>query len=281
MKQLFWSSPYGIWNNKEEVQTIRTFEILKQSLWDLKLVYKCAILHKIKFWSSPYGIWNIGLHIHKMSILNDFEAVPMGFETSHADYIGMPSIDFEAVPMGFETSYQKVKNLRFVILKQSLWDLKLQTEEIEKCSFWFWSSPYGIWNLLQLPYHILQINFEAVPMGFETSVLPSNIDTIRNILKQSLWDLKLWGELGDIGAPPCILKQSLWDLKHIGRFNDYQNLDLILKQSLWDLKHWYSLSNGTGGKNFEAVSMGFETRFPCTCSQCQQILKQSLWDLKP
>ncbi len=64
----------------------------------------------------------------------------------------MPSApqDFEAVPMGFETGHAKKIAYKQIILKQSLWDLKLAYPQ----------------NLKPI-----SCNFEAVPMGFETSMI--------------------------------------------------------------------------------------------------------------
>ena len=93
--------------------------------------------------------------------------------------------------MGFETEHLYLDMLFLnVILKHSLWDLKLfDLLEILSC-YRFWSTPYGIWNYLLLfrfslllifwstPYGIWNNseiealkkykNFEALPMGFET-----------------------------------------------------------------------------------------------------------------
>ncbi len=97
-------------------------------------------------------------------------------------------------------------------MKQSLWDLKLQM-------------------ILSL---LVTLNFEAVPMGFETQPQEQKKE-LQHILKQSLWDLKL----------PSIPKSS--------------RVALILKQSLWDLKQLFSTCFVLYLHNFEAVPMGFET----------------------
>ena len=54
---------------------------------------------------------------------------------------------------------------------------------------------------------------KAVPMGFETRRNNTKKDK-RQIIKQSLWDLKLL-VLFDFFISSVIIKQSLWDLKRI------------------------------------------------------------------
>ena len=76
-------------------------------------------------------------------------------------------------------------------MKPSLWDLKLYNtlgqpigSAIMKPSLWdlkHWSV-----NL----YKKLQYHHEAIPMGFETSVLTTLCIAPNPIMKPSLWDLK-------------------------------------------------------------------------------------------
>ncbi len=82
-------------------------------------------------------------------------------------------------------------------------------------------------------YHYILLDFEAVPMGFETKSY-FKLSNTKNILKQSLWDLKplscifpfvtiIYFEAVPMGFETrgrprqvggrSILKQSLWDLK--------------------------------------------------------------------
>ncbi len=49
----------------------------------------------------------------------------MGFETYVVLMVSADSEDFEAVPMGFETLVVHCLRMTEIILKQSLWDLKL------------------------------------------------------------------------------------------------------------------------------------------------------------
>ncbi len=72
--------------------------------------------------------------------------------------------------MGFETWEPAKKSInKLLILKQSLWDLKLD---------------------LKSKSNLSKIYFEAVPMGFETICSITMQAKRYRILKQSLWDLK-------------------------------------------------------------------------------------------
>ncbi len=77
------------------------------------------------------------------------------------------------------------------------------------------------------------MDFEAVPMGFETIAVLIQ-ERFANILKQSLWDLKR-AAVASYSVYSLILKQSLWDLKRYLYFC-FPVRYAILKQSLWDLK---------------------------------------------
>ncbi len=76
MKQSLWDLKPRLFS---KILTLST--ILKQSLWDLKL-------YEVVGWGREE---------------ENFEAVPMGFETDFANSLSGDGSDFEAVPMGFET----------------------------------------------------------------------------------------------------------------------------------------------------------------------------------
>ena len=71
--------------------------------------------------------------------------------------------------MGFET-FSKISNsLVYLIMKQSLWDLKLISFFAASTSvFDYEAIPMGFETVLQFPSVELWINYEAIPMGFET-----------------------------------------------------------------------------------------------------------------
>ena len=123
-----------------------------------------------------------------------------------------------------------------MIIKQSLWDLKRADRIRQAVAF---------------------VNNKAVPMGFETYLLP--LLYIRKLL---------------------IIKQSLWDLKHFSKSN-LTPRGIIIKQSLWDLKLENSDGNYTVLPDNKAVPMGFETNSHFQERVVSFIIKQSLWDLKP
>ncbi len=70
----------------------------------------------------------------------------------------------------------------------------------------------GFETLPNIALLAFELDFEAVPMGFETADERSYRNT-RPILKQSLWDLKHPVIVMDKVTRERILKQSLWDLK--------------------------------------------------------------------
>ena len=98
-----WSHPYGIWNAVPTVPLSSVSFIMKPSLWDLKpILGKCKRISIKPSWSHPYGIWNAMFQNHKDFLLNH-----------------------EAIPMGFETKFRLMDILKHIIMKPSLWDLKL------------------------------------------------------------------------------------------------------------------------------------------------------------
>ncbi len=75
---------------------------MKQSLWDLKLVKYKKIVDVNEILKQ--SLWDLKLDHTKMeNKIDDFEAVPMGFETRYRYREGRDRGYFEAVPMGFET----------------------------------------------------------------------------------------------------------------------------------------------------------------------------------
>ncbi len=143
-------------------------------------------------------------------------------------------------------------------MKQSLWDLKL-TDGIQLlANYGSWSSPYGIWNSFCLPFCLLNMDHEAVPMGFET---PSQTAAgyLPQIMKQSLWDLK----------PPDRLMKKREKYDHEAVPMGFETaVAVVLPADYVDHEavpmgfetHWRHPASGQL-RDHEAVPMGFET--PC------------------
>ena len=111
-----WSNPYGIWNFKCATCIICGWDIMKQSLWDLKRpALHCRVSCPVS-WSNPYGIWNADGATTKSGTALHHEAIPMGFETPHWGWVA--------------PKYLK-------IMKQSLWDLKHRFGCCWRCWFYY------------------------------------------------------------------------------------------------------------------------------------------------
>ena len=107
-----------------------------------------------------------------ISSWDDFEALPMGFETLSKPTKPPDNKDFEALPMGFETQPKPFR--------------------IGRTLYNFEALPMGF----ETSIHViitpsLLVHFEALPMGFETTLDNSCYNNLFFILKHSLWDLKL------------------------------------------------------------------------------------------
>ncbi len=76
-----------------------------------------------------------------------------------------------------------------------------------------------------------------------------------------------------------IMKPSLWDLK-LGTIALKDDFFQIMKPSLWDLKLYWFVSAGANDTDHEAIPMGFETRSYRLHRRTLLIMKPSLWDLK-
>ena len=120
-------------------------------------------------------------------------------------------------------------------MKPSLWDLKLFPKRTVYASLNDHEAiPMGFETSKNRRRKDSKSHHEAIPMGFETITLESRENGWLDIMKPSLWDLKLINN-GQPSEEELIMKPSLWDLKHFSGVLLLTKAQ-IMKPSLWDLK---------------------------------------------